>query len=50
MQVSGKIGTGPRAVRDAEGGKALTGTAVYAALLWLNDFLQPFEGLLIPKG
>ncbi len=32
-----KIGTGPRAVSDAERGKASTGIAVYAALLWAYD-------------
>ena len=48
VQVADKIGTGPRAVRDAEGGKASTGIAVYAALLWLYDLLQPFEDLADP--
>jgi len=35
-----RIGTGPRAVMDAEKGKASTGIAVYAALLWLYDQLD----------
>jgi transcriptional regulator with XRE-family HTH domain len=43
-----KIGTGVRAVRDAENGKASTGIAVYTALLWLYDSLQPFEDLANP--
>ena len=43
QEVAEKIGTGPRAVRDAENGKASTGIAVSAALLWLYDLLQPFE-------
>jgi hypothetical protein len=34
-----RIGTGPRAVMDAEKGKPL----VYEALLWLYDLLQPLE-------
>jgi transcriptional regulator with XRE-family HTH domain len=43
-----KIGTGPRAVSDAERGKASTGIAVYAALLWAYDLLRPFEDLANP--
>jgi transcriptional regulator with XRE-family HTH domain len=43
-----KIGTGVRAVRDAESGKASTGIAVYAALLWLYDLLGPLEDLADP--
>jgi transcriptional regulator with XRE-family HTH domain len=47
-EVAEKIGTGTRAVRDAESGKASTGIAVYAALLWAYDLLQPFEDLANP--
>ena len=47
-EVAEKIGTGVRAVRDAESGKASTGIAVYTALLWLYDLLQPFEDLANP--
>jgi transcriptional regulator with XRE-family HTH domain len=43
-----KIGTGVRAVMDAEKGKAFTGVAVYAALLWLYDLLPAFEDLANP--
>jgi transcriptional regulator with XRE-family HTH domain len=43
-----KIGTGLRAVSDAERGKASTGIAVYAALLWAYDLLRPFEDLANP--
>jgi transcriptional regulator with XRE-family HTH domain len=43
-----KIGTGPRAVMDAEKGKASTGIAVYAALLWLYGLSQSFEDLANP--
>jgi len=46
--VAEKIGTGVRAVRDAENGKASSGVAVYAALLWAFDLLQPFEELANP--
>ena len=35
--VAEKIGTGVRAVADAEHGKASTGIAVYAAMLWALD-------------
>jgi transcriptional regulator with XRE-family HTH domain len=43
-----KIGTGYRAVMDAEKGKPSTGVAVYAALLWLYDLLPAFEDLANP--
>ena len=42
------IGTGPRAVMDAEKGKASTGMVVYAALLWLYDQLHQLEVLADP--
>ncbi len=47
-EVAEKIGTGRRAVMDAEKGKASTGAGVYAALLWVYDLLQPFEELADP--
>ena len=47
-EVAKRIGTGVRAVRDAENGKASTGVAVYAALLWAYDLLAPLEGLADP--
>ena len=43
-----KIGTGPRAVSDAEHGKPSTGIVVYTALLWLDDLLVAFEDLANP--
>ncbi len=46
--VANKIGTGPRAVMDAEKGKLSTGIAVYAALLWTYDLLRPFSALADP--
>ena len=46
--VAGRLGTGPRAVMDAEKGKASTGIVVYAGLLWLYDLLQPLEDLADP--
>ena len=46
--VAVKIGTGPRAVSDAEQGKISTGIAVYTALLWTYDLLGPMEVLADP--
>ena len=47
-EVAERIGTGPRAVRNAEKGKASTGVTVYAALLWAYDLLAPFDQLADP--
>ena len=47
-EVAQKIGTGRRAVMDAEKGKASTGIGVYVALLWVYDLLQPLEELANP--
>lgn len=47
-EVAGKIGTGPRAVSGAEQGRISTGIAVYAALLWAYDLLDPIEVLADP--
>lgn len=44
-----KIGTGPRAVADAEKGKPSTGIAVYAALLWALDLLNQMEDVADPS-
>ncbi len=46
--VANKIGTGPRAIMDAEKGKLSTGIAVYTALLWAYDLLRPFSALADP--
>jgi transcriptional regulator with XRE-family HTH domain len=43
--VSKKIGTGVRAVSDAEHGKPSTAVAVYVALLWAYDLLAQFDSL-----
>jgi transcriptional regulator with XRE-family HTH domain len=43
-----KIGTGPRAVMDAERGNPSTGIVVYSALLWLYDLLEPMGSLADP--
>lgn len=47
--VAGKIGTGPRAVIDAEKGKPSTGLVVYAALLWVFDLLGQLEEVADPS-
>jgi hypothetical protein len=47
-EVAQRIGTGLRAVRDAESGKPSTGVGVYAALLWAYDLLDPLDRLADP--
>jgi transcriptional regulator with XRE-family HTH domain len=47
-EVAQKIGTGRRAVMDAEKGKASTTVGVYAALLWVYDLLQPLNDVADP--
>lgn len=42
-EVAEKIGAGPRAVADAEKGKASTSIAVYMALLWALDLLSQMD-------
>lgn len=47
-EVAQKIGTGVRAVSDAEKGKPSTSVVVYAALLWTFGLLSEFELLAEP--
>lgn len=47
-EVAAKIGTGRRAVMDAEKGKASTGIGVYIALLWAYDLLAPLNEVANP--
>ena len=47
-EVAERIGTGRRAVDSAEAGKASTGIAVYAALLWAYGLLEPLVDLADP--
>lgn len=47
-EVAEKIGTGRRAVMDAEKGKPSSGIGVYAALLWAYDLLQPLNDVANP--
>ncbi len=44
-----KIGTGPRAVADAEKGKPSTGIAIYAAMLWALDLLEQMADVAVPE-
>ncbi len=44
-----KIGTGARAVADAERGKASTGIAIYAAMLWALDLLDQMTDVAAPE-
>jgi transcriptional regulator with XRE-family HTH domain len=46
--VAERIGTGVRAVMDAEKGKPSTGVAIYMALLWVYGLLAPVEDLADP--
>ena len=50
VMVAQKIGTGPRAVMDAEKGKLSTGIAVYTALLWAYDLLQSLNDIADPAN
>lgn len=47
--VAEKIGTGRRAVIEAEKGKPSTSAAVYTALLWAYDLLEPIAVLADPS-
>lgn len=44
-QIAEKIGTGQRAVADAERGKPTTAIATYVALLWAYGLLDQLEPL-----
>ncbi len=44
-----RIGTGVRAVREAENGKVSTSAGVYAALLWAYDLLSPLNRIADPR-
>ena len=48
--VAEKIGTGRRAVMDAEKGKASTGAAVYTALLWAYGLLDQLTDVADPAS
>jgi transcriptional regulator with XRE-family HTH domain len=44
-----KIGTGDRAVADAEKGKPSTGIVVYAAMLWALDLIDQIADVAAPE-
>jgi transcriptional regulator with XRE-family HTH domain len=46
--VAARIGTGPRAVMDAEKGRPGTSAVVYLALLWAYDLLDPVAEIADP--
>jgi transcriptional regulator with XRE-family HTH domain len=48
-ELAEKIGTGERAVADAEHGKASTGIAVYAAMLWALNLLDQMTAVAAPE-
>jgi len=48
-EMAQRIGTGKRAVADAEHGKPSTSMAVYAAMLWSLDLLGPLSDLAAPE-
>jgi transcriptional regulator with XRE-family HTH domain len=50
QEVGEKIGTGPRAVTDAEKGKVSTSIAIYTALVWVYDLLGPMNELADPAS
>ncbi len=47
-EVAEKIGTGPRAVSDAEKGKPSTAIAIYMALLWTFDLINQMNDVADP--
>lgn len=49
QEVAQKIGTGPRAISDAEKGKITTSIGVYAALLWVMGLLEQLDEVAEPS-
>jgi transcriptional regulator with XRE-family HTH domain len=47
-EVAEKIGTGRRAIQDAEKGQASSSVVIYVALLWAYDLLGQFDELADP--
>jgi len=48
--VAERIGTGTRPISAAERGKPSTSAAVYVALLWAYDLLEPLEEVASPDS
>jgi transcriptional regulator with XRE-family HTH domain len=49
-EMAQKIGTGPRAIADAEKGKPSTSIAVYMALLWALDLIKQMDLVASPEN
>lgn len=49
-EVARKIGTGRRAIMDAERGKPSTSVGVYVALLWVHDLLSQLNDVANPAN
>lgn len=47
--IAEKIGTGPRAIADAEKGKPTTGIAVYIAMLWALGLIDHLRDVAAPE-
>ncbi len=47
-KVAEKIGTGPRAIIDAEKGKPSSGVGIFVALLWAYDLLEQLGSVADP--
>ena len=47
-EVAEKIGTGPRAVIDAEKGKPSSSAVIYVALLWAYDLISQMDSIADP--
>ena len=50
QEISEKIGTGPRAVADAERGKPSTAIVVYMGLLWALDMIDQLQDVASPAA
>lgn len=50
QEVAEKIGTGIRAVSDAEKGKITTSIGIYAALLWVMGLLEQLDDVAKPTN
>lgn len=48
-EMAEKIGTGTRAVADAERGKSSTSISVYVAMLWAMDLLDQMTDIAAPE-
>jgi transcriptional regulator with XRE-family HTH domain len=49
-ELAEKIGTGPRAISDAEKGKPSSSIAIYTAMLWAFDLLSHLDNVALPEN